>query len=115
MQHFCEFVFRAGITFAAVHDSYWTHAGTVDVMNKVHSSLSFLTFWWSRFVCFVRLFVDALFVVLFCCGAFLGLTGFHFCLLSPVQIIRQQFVELHSQPIVDELGLSFQERYGKPE
>ena len=24
---------EAGITFAAVHDSYWTHPNTVDVMN----------------------------------------------------------------------------------
>lgn len=24
----------AGLTFASVHDSYWTHASTVDVMNK---------------------------------------------------------------------------------
>jgi DNA-directed RNA polymerase len=26
---------RAGITFAAVHDSFWTHASTVDTMNKI--------------------------------------------------------------------------------
>lgn len=26
---------QQGITFAAVHDSYWTHAGTVDKLNKV--------------------------------------------------------------------------------
>lgn len=26
---------EAGVTFAAVHDSFWTHAGTVDVMNKL--------------------------------------------------------------------------------
>lgn len=25
----------AGITFAAVHDSFWTHAGTVGRMNKI--------------------------------------------------------------------------------
>ena len=24
-----------GITFAAVHDSYWTHAGTIDRMNEI--------------------------------------------------------------------------------
>lgn len=29
---FCE---RAGLTFASVHDSYWTHACTVSLMNKV--------------------------------------------------------------------------------
>lgn len=26
---------KEGLTFAAVHDSYWTHAGTVDTMNKI--------------------------------------------------------------------------------
>lgn len=26
---------RLGITFAAVHDSYWTHACEVDLMNKI--------------------------------------------------------------------------------
>ncbi|KAJ4450804.1 hypothetical protein ANN_02234 [Periplaneta americana] len=29
---FCE---RAGITFVSVHDCFWTHPSTVDVMNKV--------------------------------------------------------------------------------
>ena len=30
-------VFNNGrnITFAAVHDSYWTHAGTIDRMNEI--------------------------------------------------------------------------------
>ena len=27
--------FRKGITFVAVHDCFWTHACTVDEMNKV--------------------------------------------------------------------------------
>jgi DNA-directed RNA polymerase len=26
---------KAGIAFAAVHDSYWTHAADVDIMNKI--------------------------------------------------------------------------------
>jgi DNA-directed RNA polymerase len=26
---------KSGITFAAVHDSYWTHAGSIDSMNKI--------------------------------------------------------------------------------
>jgi DNA-directed RNA polymerase len=26
---------EAGITFAAVHDSYWTHAADVDTMNRI--------------------------------------------------------------------------------
>jgi DNA-directed RNA polymerase len=26
---------KEGITFAGVHDSFWTHAGTVDVMNRL--------------------------------------------------------------------------------
>ena len=30
---------RAGITFEAVHDSFWTHACFVDIMNKVESYL----------------------------------------------------------------------------
>ena len=29
---FCQ---KQGITFASVHDSFWTHAADVDVMNKV--------------------------------------------------------------------------------
>lgn len=49
-----------GLTFASVHDSYWTHACNVDEMNK---------------------------------------------------IIRDQFIELHSQPIMENLLKEFQERY----
>ncbi|KAI9488443.1 hypothetical protein BDB00DRAFT_791874 [Zychaea mexicana] len=49
-----------GMTFASVHDSYWTHACDVDDMNKV---------------------------------------------------IRDQFIELHSQPIMENLFQEFQERY----
>ena len=30
---FCQ---KAGLTFASVHDSYWTHPATVSMMNKVH-------------------------------------------------------------------------------
>lgn len=30
----CE---RAGITFVSVHDCYWTHPSTVNIMNKVSS------------------------------------------------------------------------------
>jgi DNA-directed RNA polymerase len=26
---------KQGIVFAAVHDSYWTHAATVEKMNKI--------------------------------------------------------------------------------
>ena len=37
---------RAGVTFVAVHDSYWTHACSVDLMNKVRK---FGT--WYVFVC----------------------------------------------------------------
>lgn len=28
-------LYRTGITFEAVHDSFWTHACFVDIMNKV--------------------------------------------------------------------------------
>lgn len=49
-----------GMTFASVHDSYWTHACDVDEMNKV---------------------------------------------------IRDQFIELHSQPIMQNLYNEFTERY----
>ncbi|XP_026103530.1 DNA-directed RNA polymerase, mitochondrial-like [Carassius auratus] len=45
--------YRAGLTFVSVHDCYWTHAVTVDIMNRV---------------------------------------------------CREQFVALHSQPILDELS-----------
>lgn len=26
---------REGITFTSVHDSFWTHAASIDIMNKV--------------------------------------------------------------------------------
>ncbi|XP_032902410.1 DNA-directed RNA polymerase, mitochondrial [Amblyraja radiata] len=29
------YCYRAGITFVSVHDCYWTHALTVDIMNKI--------------------------------------------------------------------------------
>ncbi|KAI8980813.1 hypothetical protein BDB01DRAFT_906773 [Pilobolus umbonatus] len=51
---------KKGMTFASVHDSYWTHACDVDSMNEV---------------------------------------------------IRDQFIELHSQPIMENLLNEFKERY----
>jgi len=52
---------RKGITFASVHDCFWTHACTVDSMNK---------------------------------------------------ICREQFVSLHSQPILDDLSKFLLANYG---
>ncbi|ORZ23659.1 hypothetical protein BCR42DRAFT_447312 [Absidia repens] len=52
--------YEKGLTFASVHDSYWTHACCVDDMNEV---------------------------------------------------IRDQFIELHSQPIMENLHAEFMERY----
>ena len=49
-----------GLTFAAVHDSYWTHPSDVDRLNV---------------------------------------------------ILREQFVRLHSQPLLEELRESFVKRY----
>ncbi|EFA08534.1 DNA-directed RNA polymerase, mitochondrial [Tribolium castaneum] len=54
---FCE---RAGITFVSVHDCYWTHPSTVDIMNK---------------------------------------------------ICREQFVALHSLPILENLSMFLTEKY----
>lgn len=51
---------KKGMSFASVHDSYWTHACDVDAMNEV---------------------------------------------------IRDQFIELHSQPIMENLIAEFKERY----
>ena len=51
-----------GITFASVHDCYWTHASDVDIMNSV---------------------------------------------------CRQQFINLHSQPILEDLSQYFGETYAK--
>lgn len=51
---------KKNMTFASVHDSYWTHACDVDAMNEV---------------------------------------------------IRDQFIELHSQPIMENLIAEFKERY----
>eukprot|EP00271_Cylindrocystis_brebissonii_P001758 TRINITY_DN1202_c0_g1_i1.p1 TRINITY_DN1202_c0_g1~~TRINITY_DN1202_c0_g1_i1.p1 ORF type:complete len:1526 (+),score=314.63 TRINITY_DN1202_c0_g1_i1:354-4931(+) len=51
---------EAGLAFAGVHDSFWTHAGSVDAMNA---------------------------------------------------ILRQEFVALHSEPILENLLASFQERH----
>ncbi|MCO5547470.1 hypothetical protein L7F22_000920 [Adiantum nelumboides] len=51
---------KAGLTFAGVHDSYWTHAGDVDKMNV---------------------------------------------------ILREKFVELYSQPILEDLLKSFKESF----
>ena len=53
----CE---RKGLTFAAVHDSYWTHACNIDEMN---------------------------------------------------QVCREQFVALHSEPILDNLSNFMVERF----
>ncbi|KAJ8277301.1 hypothetical protein GJAV_G00073730 [Gymnothorax javanicus] len=53
--------YRAGLTFVSVHDCFWTHAVTVDTMNK---------------------------------------------------ICREQFVALHSQPILKELSSFLLDKYG---
>lgn len=53
----CE---RKGLTFVSVHDCFWTHPSTVDIMNK---------------------------------------------------ICREQFVALHSQPILEELSLYLTQKY----
>lgn len=31
----CLTLYRAGVPFVAVHDSYWTHGAFVDKMNEV--------------------------------------------------------------------------------
>ena len=49
-----------GITFAGVHDSFWTHAATTPQMNR---------------------------------------------------LLREKFVELYSQPILEDLQASFRERF----
>uniref|UniRef100_A0A9J8ALY9 DNA-directed RNA polymerase n=1 Tax=Cyprinus carpio carpio TaxID=630221 RepID=A0A9J8ALY9_CYPCA len=54
--------YRAGLTFVSVHDCYWTHAVTVDIMNRV---------------------------------------------------CREQFVALHSQPILEELSGFLLKKYCK--
>ncbi|KAL8177892.1 UNVERIFIED_CONTAM: hypothetical protein K2H54_022978 [Gekko kuhli] len=51
---------RRGLTFVSVHDCYWTHALTVDIMN---------------------------------------------------QVCREQFVELHSQPILQDLSKFMLQKY----
>ncbi|XP_013913368.1 PREDICTED: DNA-directed RNA polymerase, mitochondrial-like [Thamnophis sirtalis] len=51
---------KAGLTFVSVHDCFWTHAATVDLMNK---------------------------------------------------ICREQFVALHSQPILEDLSKFMLEKY----
>ncbi|XP_005170579.2 DNA-directed RNA polymerase, mitochondrial [Danio rerio] len=53
---------RAGLTFVSVHDCYWTHAVTVDIMNRV---------------------------------------------------CREQFVALHSQPILEELSWFLLQKYSR--
>jgi DNA-directed RNA polymerase len=53
--------YNAGITFASVHDSYWSHAATIDEMNR---------------------------------------------------LIRDKFVELHQNPIMENLRNEFLQRYG---
>jgi len=49
-----------GITFAALHDRYWTHAGTIDRMNE---------------------------------------------------ILRDRFIKLHGQPLLENLKESFERRF----
>eukprot|EP00743_Colponemidia_sp_Colp-15_P004738 GILK01005103.1.p1 GENE.GILK01005103.1~~GILK01005103.1.p1 ORF type:complete len:1028 (-),score=159.11 GILK01005103.1:222-3236(-) len=51
---------KQNVTFAAVHDSFWTHASTIELMNKV---------------------------------------------------LREQFIHLHSQPLLEELRESFVQRF----
>ena len=60
----CNVIFfnqiRAGITFASVHDCFWTHASSVPIMNR---------------------------------------------------ICREQFVALHSMPLIENLSKSFVENH----
>jgi|JI6StandDraft_1071083.scaffolds.fasta_scaffold02813_19 DNA-directed RNA polymerase len=60
MMYTAEQCYLEGITFAAVHDSYWTHAASVERMNV---------------------------------------------------ILREQFIRLHKEPLLENLRESFQRRY----
>lgn len=60
MMYTAEQCIKEDIIFAAVHDSYWTHAATVDRMN---------------------------------------------------QILRDQFIKLHSEPLLENLKRSLEIRY----
>lgn len=37
-------IYRAGINFVSVHDCFWTHPGSVDLMNKVSYKIYELIF-----------------------------------------------------------------------
>lgn len=60
MMYTADKCYNEGITFAAVHDSYWTHAATVERMNV---------------------------------------------------ILREEFIRLHEEPLLDRLKESFSRRF----
>ncbi|VVD03985.1 unnamed protein product [Leptidea sinapis] len=81
----CE---AAAVTFVSVHDCFWTHPDTVDTMNQKASSRIKTIF------CF------------FCITTWLR---------EWFQICREQFVALHSQPILEDLSDFMVKRYSYPE
>lgn len=82
---------QAGITFVSVHDCYWTHPSTVEIMNRVIK---------------ITNTTSCIYAILFHL-----LNNFIF------QICREQFVALHSEPILEDLSkflvkkYSYRERY----
>jgi len=48
--------YRSGISFVAVHDCFWTHACSVDEMNKVRACVCLS-------VCSVRLYIKVTAVI----------------------------------------------------
>ncbi|KOB68485.1 DNA-directed RNA polymerase [Operophtera brumata] len=114
----CE---TAGLTFVSVHDCFWTHPHTVDAMNEVRPCRILMrapigTVQRYTFVSVHDCFwthphtVDAMNEVRPCrilMRAPIG-TVQHYTFVS---VCREQFVALHSQPILDDLSQFLVKRY----
>lgn len=96
---------RKGLTFVSVHDCFWTHAADVAVMNQVPAPPSpgplhagpgvpaSVCLWVPALTLAVRAGSQALLRLL------------------PSQVCREQFVRLHSQPILHDLSRFLVERF----
>ncbi|XP_026682594.1 DNA-directed RNA polymerase, mitochondrial [Diaphorina citri] len=127
----------AGITYVSVHDCFWTHPATVPIMNK---SVADITIAKPSLECFSKPnmtkqknafppnFVHSLdsthmmLTSLHCEDAGITYVSVHDCFWThpatvPImnKICRQQFVNLHSQPILEDLSVQLINNYASSE
>lgn len=95
---------RKGLTFVSVHDCFWTHAADVPVMNQVRPSLS-------RVYPTPREDGHGPLNLPLSVGAGPSDWGGRGPTDARPQVCREQFINLHSQPILQDLSQFLVQRF----